>query len=67
MTTNIKPITKRPTVRTVDGRYLRWSWRYNTFQMKTVAGEWRNVPAHIARCYAAAGFPVSTLDQRGDV
>ena len=44
------------------GRYVRFSWRYNTWQVNrhTADGrsEWRNISAHIARSYAAAGFPV---------
>lgn len=40
------------------GRSLRWSHRYNTFQVASRyngAVTWRNVRPELARCYAAAG------------
>ena len=39
-------------------RYLRWSHRYNTYQVLDPMGHtWRNVRPEIARCYIAAAFP----------
>lgn len=47
------------------GRYVRFSHRYNTWQVnrKNAAGqmEWHNISTNIARCYAAAGFPVGAV------
>lgn len=43
-----------------DGRYVRWNWAANTFQVKTVRGEWRNISVHLARTYAAAGLPIGS-------
>ena len=46
-------------VRLPDGRYLRFSHRYNAWQVQdTHAGIWRNVSVPMARSYAAAGFPI---------
>lgn len=46
----------------IEGRrMLRWSWRYDTWQVRDpVAGIWRNVRPELARCYAAAGIRVTT-------
>ena len=44
--------------RRADGRYLRFSWRYNTWQVKDRMGNWRNVHVGMARAYASAGFPI---------
>ncbi|CAB4241044.1 hypothetical protein UFOVP228_48 [uncultured Caudovirales phage] len=41
-----------------DGRYLRFSWRYGTWQVKDKTGHFRNVSVPMARCYATAGFPI---------
>ena len=41
-----------------DGRYLRFSWRYDTWQVKTRTGAWVNVRTALAQAYAAAGFPI---------
>lgn len=46
----------------IDGRYLRWSWRYNTWQVLTRTHQWVNIKVPLARCYAAAGFQVSVED-----
>ena len=45
-------------VRLPDGRYLRWSHRYNAWQMMTREGTFINVSVPMARAYAAAGFPI---------
>lgn len=47
-----------PTVRRKDGRYLRFSHRYNTWQVIDTRGAWRNVRIDLARGYASAGFPI---------
>lgn len=44
--------------RTALGRYMRWSWRYNTWQVQTREGVWKNASVPMARAYAAAGFPI---------
>lgn len=46
-----------PTFRS-DGRYVRFSWRYNAWQVMNKDGTWRNVRPFIAQCYVAAGMPV---------
>lgn len=49
----------KATARTPDGRYVRWSWRYQAWQSKDpIAGTWRNIRPEMARCYVAAGFPI---------
>lgn len=46
-------------VRREDGRYVRWSWKYNTWQVNDpTAHTWRNIRPELARCYAASGFPI---------
>lgn len=44
------------------GRYVRFSHRYNTWQVnrKNPAGqmEWHNISVNLARVYAAAGLPI---------
>jgi hypothetical protein len=46
-------------VRRPDGRYVRWSFRYNAWQVRdAVTGAFRNIKPEMARCYAAAGFPI---------
>lgn len=47
-----------PSVRRPDGRYLRWSWRYNAWQIKTRDGGFKNISTPLARSYAAAGLPI---------
>ena len=42
----------------VDGRYLRFSHRYASWQVQTRAGLWANIRTEQARAYAAAGFPI---------
>jgi hypothetical protein len=52
------PVTAR---RRADGRYVRFSHRYNTWQVKTptpTGPVWRNISANLARVYTACGFPV---------
>ena len=53
-----------PSVRRPDGRYLRFSWRFNCWQIKTKDGTFRNVSVPMARAYAAAGLPIGV--QQGD-
>jgi hypothetical protein len=48
---------QRMTMR-VGGRYLRFSWKYNTWQVQTRYGDFRNVNLALARCYATMGFPI---------
>ena len=57
MSSDRKP-NKAISTRRVDGRYLRFSHRYNAWQIKTKDGQFRNVNAVMARAYAAAGFPI---------
>jgi hypothetical protein len=46
-------------VRRADGRYLRFSWRYNAWQIQSpITNDWRSIRPEMARCYAAAGFPI---------
>lgn len=47
-----------PTVRRADGRYVRWSWRYASWQTQDRFGNWRNIRTELARAYVAAGLPV---------
>jgi hypothetical protein len=56
MSSDRKPTKAVPTMR-VDGRYLRFSHRYNTWQVKTRDG-FINCSVPMARAYAAAGFPI---------
>ena len=51
-----------PTVRREDGRYLRFSHRYNAWQVMDRLGQWRNIRVELARGYASAGFPVESTD-----
>lgn len=60
MTTNRRG--PAPTQRRLDGRHIRFSWRYQTFQVKTKQGQWVNVRHELARAYAAAGFPVEAAE-----
>ena len=45
------------------GRYVRFSHRYQCWQVTkpSAAGymEWRNISANLARCYVAAGLPIT--------
>lgn len=43
--------------RAPDGRYVRWSYRYHTYQVLDRLGEWRNIREPLADAYIAAGFP----------
>lgn len=58
MTADRKPTYRVNSVTLKDGRYLRWSWRYNSWQVKDRHGLWRAVRPEIARCYAAAGMMI---------
>ena len=51
-----------PLVVDVKQRKLRWSWRYQTWQVNVNGrpDDWRNIRAPLARCYAAAGLEVLT-------
>lgn len=49
-----------PSTRRADGRYLRFSFRYNAWQIKTREGSWVNTSVPMARAYAAAGFPIGS-------
>lgn len=44
----------------IKHRKLRWSWRYNTWQVNVSGNlnDWRNIRAPLARCYAAAGLEI---------
>lgn len=44
--------------RAINGRYLRYSYRYQTWQVQdSLARTWRNVRPELAAAYNAAGFP----------
>ena len=47
-----------PSIRREDGRYVRFSHRYKSWQIQTRTGDWRNIRPSLARCYVAAGLPV---------
>lgn len=52
-----------PALERSNGRYIRFSHRYNTWQVRKHTGsgwEWKNVSANIARCYAALGYPIGS-------
>lgn len=63
MTTRRKgPVPAMPPGLALYHRKLRFSHRYNTWQlMDRVTGAWRNTTPEMARCYAAAGFGVDIL------
>jgi hypothetical protein len=44
--------------RRVDGRYIRFSFRYDSWQVQTPDKTWANIRPEMARAYAAAGFPI---------
>lgn len=45
--------------RTPDGRYIRFSHRFNAWQVQDhTAGVWRNVRVELARAYVASGMPI---------
>ena len=58
MSSDRRPTYSVRSIRTPDGRYLRFSHRYNAWQVKTREGAWVNVSVPMARCYAAAGMPI---------
>lgn len=58
MTADRKPTYRVNSVTLKDGRYLRFSHRYNSWQVKDRVGNWRNVRPELARCYAAAGMMI---------
>ncbi len=67
MTTERRPRSAPKAQRLPDGRYIRFSWRYNTWQVQGgPLREWRNIRPELARCYAAAGFPIGTHGGRND-
>jgi len=45
-------------IRSLDGRRIRFTHRFNTWQVLKPNGDWRNIRPELARCYAAAGFPI---------
>lgn len=50
-----------PDIRRADGRYVRWSWRYKTFQSQcAVTGQWMNITPEMARSWASAGLPIGS-------
>lgn len=55
----MKKNTPAPTARAPNGRYLRFSHRYNAWQTQTRGGYWINCNAHLARSYFDMGFPVA--------
>lgn len=58
-----------PATRREDGRYLRFSWRYASWQVQDKRGAWHNVRVDLARAYSAAGFPVlpDTTQTQGEL
>lgn len=43
----------------IRNRKLRWSWRYNTWQITDrVTGQWRNINVYMARAYTSLGAEV---------
>ena len=51
------------TQKVMDGRYVRWSWRYNSWQFEDKTSRvWRNIRPDLARALAAAGYRVGTGD-----
>ena len=58
MTTNRRPDYRVKSITLTDGRYLRFSHRFNTWQVLDRTGNWRNVRPELARCYAAAGMMI---------
>ena len=58
MTSDRRKQAVAPKARVADGRYLRWSWRYNAWQIRSREGVWHNCNVPMARCYATMGFPI---------
>jgi hypothetical protein len=58
----IRPVPTPSPLMVARGRYVRFSHRYNCWQVNKCnsAGymEWRNISANLAQCYAAAGLPI---------
>ena len=53
--------------RAINGRYLRYSYRYRTWQVQDpLARVWRNIRPEMAAAYSAAGFPkgASPIDEQ---
>lgn len=48
-----------PDIRRADGRYVRWSWRYKTWQRQCpVTQQWFNIRPEQADAAVAAGLRV---------
>jgi hypothetical protein len=58
MSSDRHPTRPVAAVRREDGRYLRYSFRYDTWQVRTRHGTWANIRIELARAYAASGFPI---------
>jgi len=62
-TAHYGPVSKRYpcalTQKLMNGRYLRWSWRTNSWQFQdSITMQWRNINVHLARALTSAGFIV---------
>ena len=59
MTADRRPRNQPKAQRLPDGRYLRYSYRFNCYQVQGgPLKEWRNLRPQLFDCYVAAGFPV---------
>ena len=59
MSLSLDPVP--PALMHTRGRYVRFSHRYNTWQVRKWAGEqlvWFNISSNMARAYAAGGLPI---------
>jgi len=61
MTAERQGVRRKPR-KTDNGRALRWSHRFNTWQVNSSADHqgWRNIKVGLARCYGALGWPIHT-------
>lgn len=51
------------TLKVMDGRYVRWSWKYASWQFQSAETKaWRNIRPDLANALAAAGYRVGTGD-----
>lgn len=50
-------------LKVMDGRYVRFSWRYNSWQFEDkLARTWRNIRPELARALVSAGYRVGVGD-----
>ena len=56
----LRPVTPESPKDKRVARYVRFSHRYNAFQVQTREGVWVNVRPVVARAYVAAGFGIGT-------